>query len=131
MRHVRLTIWLVVVDVMAVANVSSAAIVQGINIDFVTIGNASNSADNTGYGAVGYDYSIGKYEVTNAQWDAFVSAAGAPTGNDVLGYNPYNRSATYTGGQQPINEVSWYEATQFYNYLTSGDLGWVKLDVKQ
>jgi sulfatase modifying factor 1 len=100
----------VVVCVMVVMNVASADLVQGINIGFVTIGNANNSADITGYGAVGYNYRIGKYEVTNAQWNAFTAAIGAPTGN-----------AYWTGDQQPTNNVSWYEAAQFCNYLTSGD----------
>jgi formylglycine-generating enzyme required for sulfatase activity len=72
----------------------------------------------TGYGGVGYNYSIGKYEVTNAQWNAFVAAAGAPTGNPS---EAYNSIAYYTGIAQPTNRVSWYEALQFCNYLTSGD----------
>jgi hypothetical protein len=70
------------------------------------------------YGAVAYDYSIGKYEVTNAQWNAFVSAAGAPTGNPSDGYE---ESAYWTATNVPVNNVSWYEAAQFCNYLTSGD----------
>jgi sulfatase modifying factor 1 len=86
-------------------------------MDFVTIGNAGNVADTTGYGIVGYDYRIGKYEVTNAQWNTFVTAAGAPTGND----GGYNYLAYFTDAQQPANMVSWYEAAQFCNYLTSGD----------
>ena len=109
----------VVVCVMLVANIASATIVQGIDIDFVTIGNVGNPADSTGYGAVGYEYSIGKYEVTNAQWNAFVSlSGGAPTGNPS---SAYDDTATYTGDQQPTNGVSWYEILQFCNYLTSGD----------
>ena len=70
-----------------------------------------------GCGAVSYDYRIGKYEVTNAQWNTFTAAAGAPTGND----GGYSYSAYFTGAQQPTNMVSWYEAAQFCNYLTSGD----------
>ena len=35
-------------------------------------------------GAVGYNYRIGKYEVTNAQWNAFTAAVGAPTGRTVV-----------------------------------------------
>ena len=109
------------VSVLTVVNIASATIVRGINIDFVTIGNVNNDHDpatGDNYGAVGYEFKIGKYEITNAQWNSFVSAAGAPTGNPS---NAYDESATYTGNQQPTNGVSWYEAAQFCNYLTSGD----------
>jgi formylglycine-generating enzyme required for sulfatase activity len=111
--------------VMAVANVSFADTIHGVSMDFVTIGQAGNSSDTrvardgtSGYGAVGYNYRIGKYEVTNAQWNAFTTAAGAPTGTVSTAYD---QSATYTGAQQPTNMVSWLEASQFCNYLTSGD----------
>ena len=118
----------VVVCAMAVANFASADTIRGINIDFVTIGNAGNAADTqvmtggtgdgtTGYGAVNYAYRVGKYEVTNAQWNAFTAAAGVPTGND----DGYSSPAYFTGAQQPTNKVTWYEAAQFCNYLTSGD----------
>ncbi len=123
MRNVRMTLWVMVIT-LSVANIASAEIVRGIDIDFVTIGNAGNSGDTraaanpTGCGAVGYEYQIGKYEVTNGQWDAFVSAAGAPTGNPSVAYN---ESATWTGTNVPTSAVSWYEAAQFCNYLTSGD----------
>ncbi len=107
---------------MTVANVASAELIRGIDIDFVTIGNAGNTADTggtPGSGAVSYEYRIGKYEVTNAQWNDVGSLSGGlPTGNP---YNAYNAGATYTGNQQPTNNVSWYEAVQFCNYLTSGD----------
>jgi sulfatase modifying factor 1 len=115
---------LAIMCVMAAANVALADTIRGINMDFVTIGNAGNAPDTqvmndgtTGYGAVGYNYRIGKYEVTNAQWNAFTAAAGAPTGND----GGYSYSAYWTGAQQPTNSISWYEAAQFCNFLTSGD----------
>jgi formylglycine-generating enzyme required for sulfatase activity len=110
----------VMVCVMVAVNFASADIIREINIDFVTIGNAGNAADTggtPGCGAVSYNYRIGKYEVTNAQWDSFTAAAGAPTGNN----GGYAKSAHFTGAQQPTNCVSWYEASQFCNYLTSGD----------
>jgi formylglycine-generating enzyme required for sulfatase activity len=106
---------------MAAMNFVSAEIIQGIDIDFVSIGNAGNAADTGGTpdcGAVGYNYRIGKYEVTNAQWNAFTTAAGVPTGNPSYAYD---QSAYWTGAQQPTNMVSWYEAAQFCNYLTSGN----------
>ena len=115
---------LVVGVLLSVANVASATVVQGINIDFVAIGDAGNAGDTrgaaspSGAGSVAYGYSIGKYEITNGQWDTFVSAAGAPTGNATAAYNT---SASWTGTDVPTNEVSWYEAAQFCNYLTTGD----------
>jgi formylglycine-generating enzyme len=112
-------ILLVVGIVFLASGVSAKLIRDGIDIDFVTIGNAGNPDDDiSGYGAVGYVYSIGKYEITNGQWDTFVSAAGEPTGNAP---GAYNESASFTGTNIPTNEVSWLEAAQFCNYLTSGD----------
>ena len=119
--------FLAAVLVIAVTNVASADTIRGISIDFVPIGNAGNAGDTRtgtdwlglplaipyGCGAVSYNYCIGKYEVTNAQWNAFTTAAGAPTGT--------NGGSYWTGAQQPTNMVSWYEAAQFCNYLTSGD----------
>jgi len=109
---------ILIVGVLVMANIASAIPVPGIEIDFVTIGNAGNIADGTGYGAVGYEYNIGKYEVTNEQWNVFTAAAGAPTGNPS---NAYDESATWTGTDVATNELSWYEAAQFCNYLTSSD----------
>ena len=104
----------VCIAVFICINIASAATIRGIDMDFVTIGNVGNAADTTGYGEVGYHYHIGKYEVTNAQWDTFVSAAGAPTGNPS---NAYDQGAFYTGDEQPTTGVGWYEAAQFCNYL--------------
>jgi formylglycine-generating enzyme required for sulfatase activity len=44
-----------------------------VTIDWVTVGNAGNAADANGYGAVSYNYRIGKYEVTNAQYGEFLN----------------------------------------------------------
>ncbi len=115
---------LVVGVLLAVANIASAELVQGIYIDFVTIGNPGNPSDTRpeakplGCGAVEYVYRIGKYEISNAQWYDFVSAAGAPTGNPSYAYD---EDAYWAGTNVPTNYVSWYEAAQFCNYLTSGD----------
>jgi formylglycine-generating enzyme required for sulfatase activity len=108
-------------------NFASADTIQGIDIDFVNIGNAGNAADTqvmttdgtTGYGSVGYNYRIGKYEVISAQWEAFTIAAGAPTGNPS---EAYDQPANF-GTVWPVSNVSWYEAAQFCNYLTSGNKG--------
>ena len=54
--------------------VTSAEIIQGINIDFVTIGNAGNANDITGYGGVSDVYRISTYEVTAGQYTDFLNA---------------------------------------------------------
>ncbi|MBN1363581.1 MAG: SUMF1/EgtB/PvdO family nonheme iron enzyme [Syntrophaceae bacterium] len=91
-----------------ISGVSSAITVQGIDLDFVTIGNAGNAADSTGYGAVGYDYQIGTYEITASQWSTINTAAG-------IG------DAGYWSGNQPTASISWYDAARFCNYLTTGN----------
>jgi formylglycine-generating enzyme required for sulfatase activity len=79
-----------------------------VDIGFVSIGNAGNAADTSGYGAVSYGYQIGQYEVTASQWTTVASAAGI--------------SQTGSGsGSQPIGTVSWTDAAKFCNWLTSGD----------
>jgi hypothetical protein len=59
----------------------------------VPVGNPNNAADNavmddgtSGYGSVGYNYSIGEYDVTVGQYAAFLNAVAA---TDTYGlYNP-------------------------------------------
>jgi len=99
---------------MAAVNFASADTIRGINMDFVNIGNAGNAGDTRdeanpyGCGAVGYGYRIGKYEVTAAQWQTINTAAGIGGSGD-------------WSGNQPVAAISWYEAAQFCNYLTSGN----------
>jgi sulfatase modifying factor 1 len=84
---------------------------NSVDIDFVDIGNASNAADTTGYGAVSYDYKIGTFEVTAQQWAA-VSSFDA---------NVEDNANDPWSGLQPTGNVSWNEAAKFANWLTSGD----------
>ncbi|MEI8375382.1 MAG: SUMF1/EgtB/PvdO family nonheme iron enzyme [Planctomycetota bacterium] len=133
---------------LAVALVASAVTVRAgtITIDMVPVGNVNNTADTrvmndstTGYGSVSYNYSIGKYEVTNAQYTAFLNAAD-PTGanangiyNSSMGTDPRS-GITYSSGEapgakyttranmdnKPVNWVSWYNAARFTNWLSNG-----------
>jgi hypothetical protein len=45
---------------------------SAVSIDWVTVGDAGNAADITGYGAVAEEYRIGKFEVSNAESCRFV-----------------------------------------------------------
>lgn len=52
-------------------------------IPTVQVGDTGNAADSTGFGSVGYDYYIGVYEVTNAQYASYLNAV------DPEGVRPY------------------------------------------
>ena len=84
------------------------------SIDFVNIGYAGNAADASGYGAVGYDYRMGTYEVTINQFDK----ANAAVGGNLLGDGDNNPFSIGVNG--PVGRTSWFEAAKFANYLTSG-----------
>jgi hypothetical protein len=57
-----------------------------VSIEMVTVGNAMNAADTTGLGDVSYNYKVGRFEVTNAQYAQFLNAV-APADPNAL-YNP-------------------------------------------
>jgi len=108
-------------------------------IEMVTVGNAGNAADTTGYGSVGYTYQIGKFEVTAGEYTAFLNAVAS---TDPYGlYNPYMADSGYLGcmivrsgssgsytysvapslADRPVNYVSWNDAARLANWMTTGD----------
>ena len=60
------------------------------------------------------DYRIGKFEITNDQWTKFINVQGKPDGSPS---NAYDADPYWTGSSVPTNNVSWYEAVQFVNWL--------------
>ena len=50
---------LMVILLLSSGNIAPAEMIQGINMDFVSIGNVGNVADYTKRGAVDYEFSIG------------------------------------------------------------------------
>jgi formylglycine-generating enzyme required for sulfatase activity len=107
-----------------------------ITMDWATVGNPGNAAVPTGYGTVAYAYQIGKYEVTNSQYGAFLNAKGASNSGAI-----YNSSMTNTGIKQtgssgsfnysvtsgfenkPVVHVSWFDAARFANWMMNGQGG--------
>ena len=92
-------------------------------IDFVNIsgdaGNLGSWPAGSGYTFSGVnhgDYRMGKFEITNDQWDRFKAEYGTVAGSpsSAYDYNPY-----FTGTNVPTNCVSWYEAAQFVNWLNT------------
>ncbi|MDR1280015.1 MAG: formylglycine-generating enzyme family protein [Opitutaceae bacterium] len=113
----------------------------GIGMQMVLVGDAGNTPDPaTGnrYGAVSYEYYIGKYEVTNAQYAAFLNAVASRSDPYAL-YNTSMANTTVGGitrtgteeegytylvkegyAAKPVNCVSFYDAARFCNWLTNG-----------
>lgn len=85
-------------------------------LDFVPISGATNPT--SGYGIVNHDYHMGTYEITNDQWNKFASSLGVPVTGTSSQY-VYARSSYFTGAKQPTDDVSWFEAAQFVNWLNT------------
>jgi formylglycine-generating enzyme required for sulfatase activity len=119
--------------IFAVASVDPT---EAITLEMVAVGDAGNPANATGYGAVSYNFQIGKYDVTAAQYTAFLNAvastdtyglyssvmATAPAACGILqsgSAGNYTYSAT-RNGSFPVNNVSWGDAARFCNWLQNG-----------
>ena len=127
----------------AAMGLQAAFLTAPIKIDTVFVGDAGNAADTRtpaesgtpGTGAVGYDYYIGKYEVTAGQYTAFLNAMAATDTNNL--YNIDMAGATGCGiirsgvdgsyiytvanGNVPVNFVSVYDAMRFCNWVSTGN----------
>ena len=62
-----------------------------LDVEWVTVGNAGNPPDKTGFGAVAYEFQIMKHEVTCGQYAAFLNAVAA---TDPLGLYISNMDGT-------------------------------------
>jgi formylglycine-generating enzyme len=105
-------------------------------IEMVKVGNVGNAADSTTYGAVPYEYSIGKHEVTLAQYTAFLNAVAATdtyflyspsmaTDTEIAGIVQNGASPNFTysligAGTRPVTYASWFDAARFCNWLHNG-----------
>ena len=76
-------------------------------IDFVDIGNAGNAADTTTYGAVPYEYRMGKNEISELQITKATQIGMAHV------------SAGAWSNNQPAANITWYEAAAFVNFLNT------------
>jgi len=127
----------IAIGALAFAACAASASAGVITMDWSTVGNAGNAADPlTGFGSVSYEYRIGTYEVTNAQYAAFLNAVAAidPNGlysthmssnaNGGIIRSGSNGSFTYSVkpnmGDKPVNYVSWYNAARMANWMTNG-----------
>jgi formylglycine-generating enzyme required for sulfatase activity len=111
---------------------------SAVTVDWVTVGDAGNACDTQlvgCFGAVDYNYDIGKYEVTNDQYTEYLNAIAA---TDTFGvYNTkmaigvggvtrsgvsgnYTYSTIAGRGSMPVNIVSFHDALRFTNWMHDG-----------
>jgi formylglycine-generating enzyme len=107
------------------------------SLDTVSVGDPGNAGNAGYYGAVAYNYQIGKYEVTVAQYCEFLNAKATTTDsyglwNSTMSSDPVggiDRSgsagsysyAVKTGhANNPAVYVTWYDAMRFANWLNNG-----------
>lgn len=127
-----------VVALAAGAGLGALVACAQITVPTVTIGNPGNAPDPlTGslYGSVAYTYNIGAYEVTNAQYAAFLNAKAAadPFGlyNTLMASSiggitrsgqpeSYEYQAVAGRAEYPVNYVSFWDAARFVNWLHNG-----------
>ncbi|MEN9282754.1 MAG: hypothetical protein RLZZ179_247 [Verrucomicrobiota bacterium] len=132
MKHTR---FLLPLASLALSGIASASTLQ-----FVDVRDSGNAADTNGRGAVSYDFSIMKFEFTNAQYAAFLNTVD-PTGANSLGLYSINMNNGLRGGinspnlsapvgsryvvkpnfgDKPADGISWFDAARVANWLHNG-----------
>lgn len=111
-----------------------------VNYSVVPVGNAGNAADTTGFGAVSYTFSLGKFDTSIAQYTAFLNATAKVDPNGAydsrmgtdLNIAGIARSLTDSGyaytvmnnggdsSNRPIAYVNWFNAARFANWMSNG-----------
>jgi formylglycine-generating enzyme required for sulfatase activity len=107
-----------------------------LSLDFVTVGDAGNPSDTTGFGFVASNVKIGTYEVTLNEYTEFLNAVAdtdsfglynPAMGSDlnVAGIRQTGSSGSYSysvmgDGRRPVTYVSWFDAARFTNWLHNG-----------
>jgi formylglycine-generating enzyme required for sulfatase activity len=93
---------------------------NAFNMEFVTVGNPGNAAATDGFrpgGAVGYEYGIGKFEVSRDMITKYNANFGTANG---LQINLADMSAYGgNGANRPATGLIWNEAARFVNWLNT------------
>ena len=107
-----------------------------VSIPFVAVTNAGNDPDFNGKGAVACSFRIGKHEINNNQYTAFLNAVAQDDPHGLYSTNmsfnvhggiersgspgDYCYAAKPGMGHQPVAWVDYYDALRFCNWLHNG-----------
>lgn len=123
----------------SIASLALSGSVFASTIQWATVGDINNVADNTGFGAVSHEFKIMKFEFTNSDYVTFLNAvdqAGSNTrslyapamstslrgGIDFVPGNPNGSKYVVKAdfGAKPVNNVSWWDAARVANWMHNG-----------
>ncbi len=125
---------------IAASSLAMAFSATASTVTWVPVGDAGNAADNTGFGAVGYNFSIAQFEFTNQQYANFLNSVDLTGANTYQLYSPSMGTDTRRGGisfvptnangakyvvkanfgDKPVNHVSWFDAARVANWMHNG-----------
>lgn len=106
-----------------------------IRVETVFVGHPGNAADaSTGFGSVPYEFRIGKYEITIGEYVVFLNSVAATNISNYIVdlYHPqmpitrlgalgsYSYEIDPSAANNPIGNVSWFDAARFANWLNNG-----------
>ena len=112
------------------------------SLEMVDVDHPGNAPDTNGFGAVGYAFRIGKFEVTAAQYVEFLNVKARADGDGALWNNDMDKARSGPGprceirrsgergsyhhsvapefANRPVNFVSFLDACRFCNWLHNG-----------
>ena len=112
LKHMRLLLFSLLALLTLPASAATVTFGTGANqftMDFVDVGNTTNVDDDTGYGAVPYNYQIAVHEVSESMIIAANTAGSLGLTQDTRGVD------------KPSTSISWNEAARFVNYLNTSN----------
>jgi formylglycine-generating enzyme len=120
---------------------AAAAPAQQVTFTMLSVADAGNAADTaTGFGAVGYEFTIARTAVTIGQYTSFLNAVAKTdphrlynpalgTDRNVGGITRVGRPGSYSysvlnvdgnTADRPITYVSWFDTARFANWMANG-----------
>lgn len=138
---------------VAVGLALAASDAMAVTYNVLPVGNPGNSVvAGNGFGSVNYAFSMGTFEVTNAQYAAFLNSVDVSSGGGTVSslglysssmssdttnggilfnaggsagsrYTVRNAATVNSFGNRPVNYVSWFSAARFANWLNASENG--------